>query len=745
MILRNLFRRKARTLLSTFGIAVGVAAVVALGALAEGFMAAYGAMGGGSGADVLVMQDEALDIVFSAVDQSLREPLAGMSGVEQIAEMVYTFAATDSAPYFIVYGYEPDGFAIEHFQIVEGEPLSDERGGGRQRPPLLLGKAAAEDLDKTVGETFRLYETVYQIVGLYETGEPFEDGSAVVGIEQAQEISGKPRQVNAFLLKVRSDTDVELLKARIEQRYEDVTATAAADLEQEQEALQYVSVFTWVVSLVAVLIGGVGVMNTMLMSVYERTREFGVLRAIGWRPGQLLSMVMGESLVLSLLGGVVGTLLGIGAVRAVENVPTVSSVIPSTFSFNLYAQGMGVALGLGLIGGALPAWQASRMLPAEAMRVEGGASAHASRHVRSAAMRDVMRQPVRTLLTVIGIGIAMLSIVLLGAMGEGLTIQMHGMMGGLGAHMMGIETDASIDLSTIDEGDVRRIAAMPGVRAAEGFLTGYAMVGDLPFFIVFGYQPRGLSIQEFRIVEGEPLTTNRQILLGRVASENLGLGVGQTLRILNKAFKIVGIYETGVAFQDGGSVMTLRDAQSLFGQPHKVSFMSVWLDDPDRGQAIRDEVSARFPDVSLSMASDFAEDLNDLQMMEASTWGISAMALVVGGLGMTNTMVMSVWERTREIGVLRALGWRRWRVLWMIVRESVALSLLGSVTGVVLGVILGELLNLLPFLQGFLKLTYTPKLFAQALGTAFVLGVVGGIYPAWRAAQLQPVEALRYE
>jgi len=168
MILKNLFRRKARTLLSIFGIAVGVAAVVALGALAEGFIAAYSTLGGGSGADILVMQDDALDIVFSAVDQSLREDLASMPGVEQIAEMVYTFAATDSAPYFIVYGYEPDGFAIEHFRIIEGEPLSAERGGGRQRPPLLLGKAAAEDLDKTVGETFRLYETVYQIVGIYE-------------------------------------------------------------------------------------------------------------------------------------------------------------------------------------------------------------------------------------------------------------------------------------------------------------------------------------------------------------------------------------------------------------------------------------------------------------------------------------------------------------------------------------------------------------------------------------------------
>jgi putative ABC transport system permease protein len=112
---------------------------------------------------------------------------------------------------------------------------------------------------------------------------------------------------------------------------------------------------------------------------------------------------------------------------------------------------------------------------------------------------------------------------------------------------------------------------------------------------------------------------------------------------------------------------------------------------------------------------------------------------------MTNTMVMSVLERTREIGVLRALGWRKWRVLLMIVRESIALSLLGSVVGVGVGAALGSFLNYLPAIQGFVRLTYTVDLFAQALGTALVLGIIGGVYPAWRAARLQPVEALRYE
>jgi putative ABC transport system permease protein len=108
-------------------------------------------------------------------------------------------------------------------------------------------------------------------------------------------------------------------------------------------------------------------------------------------------------------------------------------------------------------------------------------------------------------------------------------------------------------------------------------------------------------------------------------------------------------------------------------------------------------------------------------------------------------MVMSVFERTREIGVLRALGWRRWRVLWMILRESVTLTMLGGVAGSLAGVLLGLLLNNVPIIEGWMQMQYSGGLFARALFTALGLGVVGGLYPAWWASNLQPVEALRYE
>ncbi len=743
MALKNLLRRKARTLLTLFGIAIGVAAVVALGALGEGFKSGYGSLASGSDTDLLVLQKDAIDVSLSAVDQNLKPVLAGQRGVTAVSEMIYTFAASDNVPYFIAYGYDPAGFAIQKFKIIAGEPLAAQSNvpGGQ---PLLLGKAAAEDLDKQIGDTFRLYGTLFRIVGIYETGAPFEDGGAVLTLEDAQVLSGKPHQVNAFLLQVRPGTDIEALSQHIEKRFDKLTTTTSASFAEDQDMLKYIDAYVWGISLVAVLIGGVGVMNTIMMSVVERTREIVVLRAVGWRRRQVLKMIIEESFVLSLLGGLLGVGLGVGVVRALEGVPTLSAMLPGAFSPVLYLRGMGVSLALGLAGGILPAFRASQLTPAAAMRSESSSVQIAS-WMRSAALRNILRQPTRTLLTVIGIAVALMAMILLGAMSAGMVDLLEGMMGGVGADLVGIEAEASIDLSKIDAEEVHRLARLPGVETAEGFLTGYTVVGDLPLFVAFGYAPRGLAIRKFKVVEGESLQTNHQILLGRVAADNLHKKIGDTLRLFNSNFRIVGIYETGVSMQDGGGVLTLRDAQNLFGQPHKVSFVGVWLADPLQAEQVITTAEEKFPEISLSRAAEFTEDLSDMKLMKASTWGIAMLALIVGGLGMTNTMVMSVYERTREIGVLRALGWSRRRVLSMIVRESITLSLLGGVVGTLIGLFLGWLLNQNSIMQGFITLKYEPALFAQAFFTALLLGIVGGVYPAWQASNLQPVEALRYE
>jgi ABC-type antimicrobial peptide transport system permease subunit len=141
----------------------------------------------------------------------------------------------------------------------------------------------------------------------------------------------------------------------------------------------------------------------------------------------------------------------------------------------------------------------------------------------------------------------------------------------------------------------------------------------------------------------------------------------------------------------------------------------------------------------------FSNRIQDMATAYAVLNTLIGLTLVVGGIVMTNTMLMSVFERTQEIGVLRAVGWHRGRVIRMVVAEALAVSLLSSAVGLLIGVTLNAALTLEPTMGRMLVPAYTPQLFLQAALLAIALGALGGLYPAWRAARLRPLDALRYE
>jgi putative ABC transport system permease protein len=225
----------------------------------------------------------------------------------------------------------------------------------------------------------------------------------------------------------------------------------------------------------------------------------------------------------------------------------------------------------------------------------------------------------------------------------------------------------------------------------------------------------------------------------------MGVTVGDTLRLMNTSFRIVGIFETGVSFEEIGAVIGLREVQTLVGKPHQVQFYGVKLRDPAQAEAMRDELQAAFPDVDFSLTAEAVETVSDMRVLREMVAQISFLAVFIGGVGMLNTMLMSVLERTREVGVLRALGWRRAHVLGMILQESLLLGVVGGVGGIFMGLGLGSLLRLVPGTYGSIDLIYTPQLFVQAVVVALIAGAMGGLYPAWRATRMRPVEALRYE
>jgi ABC-type antimicrobial peptide transport system permease subunit len=504
----------------------------------------------------------------------------------------------------------------------------------------------------------------------------------------------------------------------------------------------------WVISALAIIVGGLVMTNTLWMSVFERTREIGLLRAFGWRRGQVLRLILGESLALSLLGGLVGIGLGMASVYLLRGSLGFLSVLGTHFSPQLFTRAIITVIVLGMVGGVYPARWASRLLPLEALQYEGGGNgARATRPLPGGmTVRNLWRRRTRTALTMLGIGVGIAAIIALGGIGEGIIEAFNALAMGSEADLVAIEADASdMGYSTIDERVGARLSALSDVEAVAGVGFAFDMSRGTAIVFVMGHNPREFAIRHFKIVEGEPLSGPRQAIVGHQMAEVLSLEVGDTLRILDSSFRVAGIYETGVSFEDSGVVVSLRDAQRLAGRPHQVSMYTIKLRDPERIDVVRENLEVNFPEIDVTLTSEFAEIMPDLQSMGQMVEQISFLAMLIGGVGMLNTMLMSVLERTREIGVLRSLGWRRRQVIGMILAEALALGIVGGTCGIVLGVAIAWGITQIPGVGGMLVPRYGPGLFVQALAVALATGGLGGLYPAWRATRMQPVEALRYE
>jgi ABC-type lipoprotein release transport system permease subunit len=547
MILKNLFRRKGRTILTLVGISIGVAAIVALGAVAKGIKAGFSSMSQSSQADLVLSQADSMTSLMSSVDESVAEEVRILPGVAAVDGMLFSNALIDDESYLILFGYDPDGFAIEHFRIIEGQTLADARGV--RGKSLILGKRAAQSMDLQVGDTLRVTGSAFRVVGIYETGIGFEDAAAVVPLREAQEMTLRPRQASVFYIKLSNPDEADSVKARIERRFPDLAISTTSGFASEEQLLEMLDTVGIAIAGLAVVIGGITMTNTLFMSVFERTREIGVLRSLGWRPRRVLGLILGEAIVLALLGGLTGITLGVLAVVAISQSGSVLGIFGSQLTSDLFVRALVTVSVLGIVGGAYPAWWASRLLPIEALQYEGGGKASVPRFLPS-TMRNLWRRKTRTALTLLSIGVSIATIIALSGIAEGMLGSFTGIMMGSQTHLFAAEADIDMDFSAIDERVGARIAARSDVHAVSGMFWTGAVTDKMPMLIVYGYHPREFAIRRYRIIEGEPLTGRRQIIVGRMAAEQSGLEVGDTFRMLESNFRVVGIYETGTAFED---------------------------------------------------------------------------------------------------------------------------------------------------------------------------------------------------
>lgn len=369
LIARNLLRRGVRTVLTVVGLAIGIAAVVGMLGIAWGFERSFLAINESKGIDLMVVRAGVSDKLTSTLDESLGAKLRSVPGVHEVAGSLMDVVSFEDANLVsvLVNGWEPESILFRGIRILEGRALR--RGDGRV---AVLGRVLALNLKKKAGDTVDVAGEKYKVVGIFESDSLFENGGLVVPRNELQRMMGRKGDVTGFVVTVRPNdrATVESVGKQIEAAVPGVAAVPSRDYVQNDIRIRLVKSMAWVTSAIALVLGSVGVLNTMMMTVFERTVEIGLLRALGWRRRRVLGLILGESLALGAAGALAGMLLGFVGIRILSREPTASAFVSPNLPPAALGVGLILGISLSLVGGLYPALRGASLQPTEALRHE---------------------------------------------------------------------------------------------------------------------------------------------------------------------------------------------------------------------------------------------------------------------------------------------------------------------------------------------------------------------------------------
>jgi putative ABC transport system permease protein len=364
LVIHNLTRRPARSLLTAVGVAVGIAAIVVLFSLAWGFERTWGAAYNASGADLLVGKSSSRRLLPSPFSDSTVAELQSLPQVRAAAGVLAEMLSIEDVPALLVFGWEPGSFLWDHLTLLEGRwPEAGERA-------VALGSVAADMLGKSLGDPVQIEEYEFRVCGRFTSPSFSENGAVLMAMHVMQDVTAREEEVNFVSLRLAADAGpavVDEVRAQVRSRFRGLHAETSGEVVRRNLAIQAAKAMTLATSLVALLIGAVGISNTVLMSVLERRHEIAVLLALGWRRTRLMKMIVLESTLLSALGGATGILAGDLVLRALQWAPSFRGKLETEANGWLLLSALLLAAGLGALCGLYPAWRGSRVLVIEGL------------------------------------------------------------------------------------------------------------------------------------------------------------------------------------------------------------------------------------------------------------------------------------------------------------------------------------------------------------------------------------------
>jgi len=362
----------------------------------------------------------------------------------------------------------------------------------------------------------------------------------------------------------------------------------------------------------------------------------------------------------------------------------------------------------------------------------------------SNTLAGLRHRPGRTILAALGTALGIATIVALLAVAGGAK-HSAGDLVHLGASDLGLFQKDAADpttsiLPTSLVGSLRRT---PGIADATPLVL---LVDDIPKAagaVAFGAEPGGFLTKRLVFTSGHLYRARDEIVVGDGLARRLHVAPGATLRIRGRPLRVVGIYHIGVAYQDSGVFMPLATAQGISDRHGEATVIPIKLAVGTRPATVKREIGRRIPGILVISDPEEATRAGaNGQLVSKAALVIAVLALVIGGIGVMNTMLMSVVERRAEFALLSAVGWSAPQVAGRVLIEGVATALIGAAIGLLLGVIGAQLLINVLGAEQFVSPQLTAWDFGRALLVGVLIGVLGGLYPAWRAAQVSPAKVL---
>ena len=351
LIWKNLLRRPARTVFTAVGVGLGVALIVALLAITNGVRRTAADLMHVGRADFGLYQAEVSDFTRSLLPESLAAKVAKDPGIAAVAKVKLL---VDGG--LLVFGLDPREFAYRRLVVVAGR-----RGG----------VMAGDHSNKHLGDIVRVEGRPFTVVGIYHSGDRFEDLGIALPLHTVETLAERPGEITSIGVNVKLGQNIKVVAARLERRYPGIAAiTEPGQAIKVDTSSRLIIATGWIVSILALIVGGIGVTNTMAMSVFERTREIGILRAVGWPAARVGVMIVSEAVGICLIALGVGCGLGILAADVFVGRSALSGLISPTYTASTFIWGLVFALGVGLLGASYPAWRAIRLAPIEALRHE---------------------------------------------------------------------------------------------------------------------------------------------------------------------------------------------------------------------------------------------------------------------------------------------------------------------------------------------------------------------------------------